>query len=95
MFTKLIHILITYLVNKFNYQVTNTVIVTETVTNTETVTVDMPMARLEMPVYQQLERTCGNTLVVSTTTELEAGYKLGVASVLEKLRNGYVIDRRG
>lgn len=93
MFNRLMYILITYLVNKFNYTVTNTVTVTETVVNTEVKHVDMVLTRMEFEVYKHLEKQCSNMLVSSTTTPLEAGYKLGVATVLEKLRVGYVIEK--
>ncbi len=89
MFNRLMYIIITYLVNKFNYTVTNTVTVTETIT--ETKLVDTPVVRMEFEVYKHLERQCSNMLVTSTTSDIEAGYKLGVATVLEKLRQGYVI----
>ncbi len=94
MFNRIMYVFITYLVNKFNYQVTNTVTVTETVVNTEVNYVDTPVVRLEYENYHHLERQCGTCLVVSTTSEIEAGFKLGVAHVLEKLRAGYVVDRR-
>ena len=88
--TKLVFIIITYLVNKFNYTVTNTVTVTEV--NTVNNYVDTPVVRMEFEVYKHLEKQCSNMLVTSTTSDIEAGYKLGVASVLEKLRVGYVIE---
>lgn len=47
--------------------------------------------RLTREVYLQLERECSRLAVGPTTTELQAGYQLGIAAVLEKLRNGIVI----
>lgn len=47
--------------------------------------------RLTQDVYKQLERDLLRLAVGPTTTELQAGYQLGVAAVLEKLRNGIVI----
>jgi hypothetical protein len=47
--------------------------------------------RLTQEVYKQLERDLLRLAVGPTTTELQAGYQLGVAAVLEKLRNGIVI----
>lgn len=49
--------------------------------------------RLTQEVYLQLERECSRLAVGHTTTELQAGFQLGVASVLERLRNGIVIGR--
>ncbi len=93
MFNRLMYVLITYLVNKFNYTVTNTETITEVITTEEIKYVDMVLTRMEFEVYKHLEKQCSNMLVSSTTTPLEAGYKLGIATVLEKLRVGYVIDR--
>lgn len=91
MFNRLIYVFITYLVNKFNYTVTNTVTVTETVIVNNYV--DTPVVRMDFEVYKHLEKQCSNMLVTSTTSEIEAGYKLGIATVLEKLRVGYVIEK--
>lgn len=49
--------------------------------------------RLTQEVYMQLERECSRLAVGPATTELQAGFQLGVASVLERLRNGIVIGR--
>lgn len=49
--------------------------------------------RLEHDTYIQLEKLVGNVLVTSTTSDTEAGFKLGVQHVLQKLRDGYVIQR--
>ncbi|WCD56063.1 hypothetical protein [Caulobacter phage BL198] len=48
--------------------------------------------RLEKQQYDKLEQQVNsNTLVSGTTTEIEAGFKLGVHHVLSILRKGYVI----
>ncbi len=51
------------------------------------------VVRMDYDVYDHLERSVSNTGVVSTTSEIEAGFKLGVQHVLQKLRAGYVIPR--
>lgn len=51
------------------------------------------LVRMDYDVYDHLERQVSNTGVVSTTSEIEAGFKLGVQHVLQKLRAGYVIPR--
>lgn len=50
-------------------------------------------SRMNYEVYEYFERTVSNTSVASSTTDLEAGFKLGVQHVLAKLRNGYVTPR--
>ena len=50
-------------------------------------------SRMNYEVYEYFERTISNTSVASSTTDLEAGFKLGVQHVLAKLRNGYVTPR--
>ncbi|ALF01668.1 hypothetical protein CPT_Percy34 [Caulobacter phage Percy] len=48
--------------------------------------------RLEKSAYDKLEEQVNsNTLVSSTTTDVEAGFKLGVHHVLSVLRKGFVI----
>lgn len=48
--------------------------------------------RLEQSQYLELERAVGQAPFVQTsTTELQAGFMLGVQHVLTKLRSGYVI----
>lgn len=56
-------------------------------------TVTVNITRLEPDVYNELEKKVSNILVSSTTTELEAGYKLGIQHVLKVLRDGYAIQR--
>lgn len=48
-------------------------------------------ARLTREVYEDLERKVGRILVTRETTDLQAGYQLGVQSVMQMLREGYVI----
>lgn len=48
-------------------------------------------ARLTTEVYQDLERKVGQVMVTRETTDLQAGFQLGVQSVLKLLREGYVI----
>lgn len=50
-------------------------------------------SRMNYEVYEYFERTVSNTSVASSTTDLEAGFKLGVQHVLAKLRSGYVTPR--
>lgn len=45
--------------------------------------------RLTPDVYAKLEKQCASPAVTSTTSELEAGYKLGVQQVLKLLREGF------
>ncbi len=67
--------------------VNNNKIVVKEVTHTSVV------QRLEHDTYIQLEKLVGNVLVTSTTSDIEAGFKLGAQHVLQKLRDGYVISR--
>ena len=48
-------------------------------------------ARLTQHVYDELERKVGSVVVNQVTTDLQAGYMLGVQAVLKELRNGYVV----
>ena len=48
-------------------------------------------ARLTREVYEDLERKVGRVLVTRETTELQAGYQLGVQAVMQMLREGYVV----
>lgn len=50
-------------------------------------------ARLRSDVYQDLERKCGAIVVTRETTDVQAGFQLGVQHVLRLLREGYVIGR--
>lgn len=52
-------------------------------------TVVTDIYRLTPDVYAKLEKQCGSPAVTSTTSELEAGYKLGVQQVLKLLREGF------
>jgi len=51
------------------------------------------VTRLNQEVYEQLERKHVTFKPNSTSTELEAGYALGVQAVLKDLRAGYVTTR--
>ena len=51
------------------------------------------IVRLSPDVYKQLERDLPVPLVSQTTTELQAGFNLGIQYVLKKLRDGYTIQR--
>lgn len=48
--------------------------------------------RLTPEVYRELEKKLSTPLVTVQTTELLAGYLLGIQTVLKELRNGYVTD---
>lgn len=49
--------------------------------------------RLSEDQYEALERQLTGPTVTTATTELQAGYQLGVQDVLRKLRAGYVVGR--
>lgn len=51
------------------------------------------VTRLTQEVYEQLERRHVTFKPNSTSTELEAGYALGVQAVLKDLRSGFVMGR--
>lgn len=59
-------------------------------TNTKTLTV----VRLQPDMYNDLERKCKTLTVNESTTPLQAGFALGVESVLKLLRTGYVMEER-
>jgi len=49
--------------------------------------------RLSMEAYTSLERNLlANIIVSDKTTDLQAGYMLGIQEVLRKLRTGFTID---
>lgn len=52
------------------------------------------IVRLEPAVYATLEAKLSKLVVTSSTTELEAGFQLGVQAVLKELRTGYVVQTR-
>lgn len=86
------------LLSKLNIQYgINTVEYVEPVTvSQEVVSVPVPQevfVRMDSDTYDYLERQVSNNLVVSNTSDLEAGFKLGIAHILQKLRSGYVIPR--
>jgi len=45
-------------------------------------------------VYATLEAKLSKLVVTSSTTDLEAGFQLGVQAVLKELRTGYVVQTR-
>lgn len=51
------------------------------------------LIRLDPDAYARLERELTPPVVTNQTTDLMAGYQLGVQEVLKKLRSGYVIER--
>lgn len=51
------------------------------------------LVRLDPDAYTRLERELTPPVVTNQTTDLMAGYQLGVQEVLKKLRTGYVIER--
>lgn len=51
------------------------------------------ITRLEPDVYAELEAKVPPPNVTTATTELMAGYQLGVQVVLRLLREGYVVSR--
>lgn len=50
------------------------------------------VVRLEHSIYMTLENKLSRTVITSATSELAAGYALGVEAVLKELRNGYTVD---
>ena len=48
-------------------------------------------ARLPQHVYAALEARMAGPVVSQVTTDLQAGYMLGVQAVLKELRNGFVV----
>lgn len=50
------------------------------------------VTRMRPDVLERLERECAPPYVSPATTDIMAGYMLGVQAVLQKLRNGYAVD---
>ena len=49
--------------------------------------------RLDNRVYEELEKkVMGTPIVTKETTELQAGFQLGVQHVLKVLRDGYTVN---
>lgn len=49
--------------------------------------------RLDQQVYEELEKkVMASPIVTKETTELQAGFQLGVQHVLKVLRDGYTIN---
>lgn len=51
------------------------------------------VVRLAPDVYRALEKQLSPPIVTSQTTELLAGYQLGVQQVLKLLREGYAVTK--
>lgn len=47
--------------------------------------------RLSETAYAALEKTVPSPVVDDKTTELQAGFRLGIQFILQKLREGYVV----
>jgi hypothetical protein len=52
------------------------------------------VVRLTQEQLAVLERKLAPPVVTTTTTELQAGYQLGIQTVLKELRDGFTIGRR-
>lgn len=53
------------------------------------------MARLTQDVYLKFEQQLGQPVVTQATTELQAGYMLGIQHALKLLREGFVVGTPG
>ena len=53
---------------------------------------ELIVVRLRPDMYNDLERKCKTLVINEATTPLQAGFALGVESVLRMLRNGYTIE---
>lgn len=49
--------------------------------------------RMNTRIYESLEAKLPQAGVTATTTELQAGFQLGIQYVLKLLREGYVISK--
>lgn len=49
--------------------------------------------RLQSDVYRQLEQSMPTPAVTTQTTELQAGFALGIQYVLKHLREGFTVQR--
>jgi hypothetical protein len=52
------------------------------------------LVRLDETIYKELESKCPIPFVQGNTTELQAGFQLGVQHVLKMLREGYTVKTR-
>ncbi len=52
----------------------------------------VPVMRLNTTAYEALEKQLGLPIPTTTTTDIQAGYLLGVQHVLVLLRKGYVVS---
>jgi len=52
---------------------------------------EQTLVRLDPTQYQQLERHLPPPSVTNSTSDLMAGYQLGVQAVLKLLREGYTV----
>ena len=60
----------------------------------QVVTIEQVVVRLEHSVMQDLRRKVNaSALVTSQTTDLQAGFQLGINHVLNVLQEGYTITR--
>jgi len=57
----------------------------------EHTTVPATFVRLDADQYRQLERQLPPPSVTNSTSDLMAGYQLGVQAVLKALREGYTV----
>jgi hypothetical protein len=71
----------------------NSITVNSEDTETEQPLKEQILIRLDPDAYARLERELTPPVVTNQTTDLMAGYQLGVQEVLKKLRSGYVIER--
>lgn len=49
---------------------------------------------MDYNTYKTLEKEVLGVVVTGATTEIQAGYMLGIQSVLAKLRDGFVVNVR-
>lgn len=52
------------------------------------------IARMDYDTYSKLAASLPRPTVTDKTTDIQAGFQLGVAAVLERLREGFVIGTR-
>lgn len=51
------------------------------------------VVRLSVDVYRQLEQSLPTPAVTVQTTDLQAGFALGIQYVLKQLREGFTVQR--
>lgn len=52
------------------------------------------IARLEYSTYRVLEKKLTPPVVTDRTTDIQAGYQLGIQAVLKELREGFVVGEQ-